>query len=77
MIFVVFIMGVAFVISGIQTNIVALVVLGAIELLIAFAGIFVGARELKRPSIPKEKVCPNCGTPTDGETSCKKCGLQL
>lgn len=76
-IFVVFIMGVAFVISGVQTGIIALVILGAIELLIAFAGIFVGIKGLRGSSIPKEKLCPNCGAPIDGETVCKNCGLGL
>lgn len=77
MIFVVFILGIVFVISGIQTGIIALVVLGAIELLIAFVGVFAGIKELKKVSTPKEKLCPNCGTPIDGETVCKNCGLLL
>lgn len=77
MILVVFIMGVAFVISGIQTGIIALVILGAIELLIGFAGIFAGIKGIRGSSITKEKLCPNCGTPIDDGTVCKNCGLGL
>lgn len=74
----VFILGIAFLISGIQTSIIALVILGAIELLIAFAGIFVGISGLRgASSITKERLCPNCGTPVDDETVCKNCGLGL
>lgn len=77
-IFVVLIMGLFFLVAGVQGNIIALVILGAFELLIALVGIIMGVKELKIGSVPKEKACPNCGTPYDDETHvCKNCGLQL
>ena len=71
-------MGVAFVISGIQLNVLALTILGGFEILVGLIGVYAGAKELKNNTIKKQKTCPNCGTPYDDETHiCPGCGLQL
>ncbi len=73
---VVLLIGIAATWGGVTYNNTALLILGIIELLIGFAGVW--AMNKLRGGRFKPSACPNCGEPLHpGSEQCPKCGINL